>query len=76
MIRLRNGVLCAAALWIAIGPGTGTSRADDLQVNTYTTGFQRNASVGVDADGDFVVVWESEGSGGTDSSSFSVQGQR
>ncbi len=30
----------------------------------------------LDADGDFVVVWFSYGSGGTDSSSISVQGQR
>ncbi len=27
-------------------------------------------------DGDFVVVWQSAGSSGSDSSSFSVQGQR
>jgi hypothetical protein len=30
----------------------------------------------MDADGDFVVVWHSLGSGGTDTSDFSVQGQR
>ena len=27
-------------------------------------------------DGDFVVVWESNGSSGTDTSSWSIQGQR
>ena len=29
-----------------------------------------------DADGDFVVVWESDGSSGTDTSGDSIQGQR
>jgi hypothetical protein len=54
----------------------GSSVGDQFQVNTYTTGNQLNASVAVDADGDFVVVWESNGSDGTDSSYRSVQGQR
>lgn len=34
---------------------------NEFQVNTYVKGHQRNASVAIDADGDFVVVWESEG---------------
>jgi len=50
--------------------------ADDLQVNTYTTGQQNSPSVAVDATGKFVVVWTSEGSNGTDASGTSVQGQR
>ena len=33
-------------------------------------------SVAADADGDFVVVWESDGSSGTDTSCTSIQGQR
>ena len=33
----------------------------DIRVNTTTAGHQRNASVAMDADGDFVVVWESQG---------------
>ncbi len=45
----------------------------ELQVNSYTTSSQRLASVGLDADGDFVVVWQSSGSGGTDSSGYSIQ---
>jgi hypothetical protein len=48
----------------------------DFQVNTYTTSFQVDSSVGADADGDFVVVWMSNGSSGTDTSSQSIQGQR
>ncbi|MBN1911068.1 MAG: trypsin-like serine protease [Pirellulales bacterium] len=35
------------------------------RVNNITTGHQRNASVAMDADGDFVVVWEAKGSNGT-----------
>ena len=66
----------AAVLWSLSGPGTGTSKADDVQVNSYTTGNQDFPSVAMDADGDFVVVWTSYGSSGTDSAFFSVQGQR
>jgi hypothetical protein len=33
----------------------------EFQVNTRTTGTQRSPSVGMDADGDFVVVWQSFG---------------
>src|SRR5262245_33646355 len=47
-----------------------------FQVNTYTTGYQEYASVASDASGNFVVVWESEGSPGGDTSSFSIQGRR
>lgn len=50
--------------------------AEDIQVNTYTTGPQNSPSVAADADGDFVVVWVSYGSSGTDSSNGSIQGQR
>jgi len=46
----------------------------DIRVNQYTTGHQRNAEVAMDADGDFVVVWESEGQdiGG----SYAIYGRR
>jgi hypothetical protein len=37
----------------------GASLATEFQVNTYTPSQQRYASIGSDADGDFVVVWES-----------------
>ncbi|MCR4412221.1 MAG: S1 family peptidase [Thermoguttaceae bacterium] len=33
----------------------------EIAVNTVTAGQQRNAAVACDADGDFVVVWESQG---------------
>ena len=47
-----------------------------FQVNTYTTSSQAHPSVTADADGDFVVVWMSNGSSGTDTTGFSIQGQR
>ncbi len=77
MIRPGRRWLLAAVAYGSIlsGPGTGMSRAD-VQVNTYTTSDQAFSSVALDADGDFVVVWHSNGSSGTDSSSFSIQGQR
>ncbi|MFC1852363.1 hypothetical protein ACFL27_19370 [candidate division CSSED10-310 bacterium] len=55
----------------------------DFQVNSYTTEWQENASVFINNTGDFVVVWQSRGSYGTDydpsSPVFtddSIQGQR
>ena len=54
----------------------GSPRGAQFQVNTYTTGFQVATSVAIDANGDFVVVWQSDGSFGTDTSGPSVQGQR
>jgi len=53
-----------------------TSEGGEFQVNTYTTSYQENPAVALDAAGDFVVVWGSDGSSGTDSSSYSIQGQR
>ena len=38
----------------------------EFQVNTYTTRIQAGSSVSLEADGDFVVVWESDGSAGSD----------
>jgi hypothetical protein len=38
---------------------TGASLTAQFQVNTYTTGYQVMASVASDADGDFVVAWQS-----------------
>ncbi len=54
----------------------GTPMEDDFLINSYTTDHQRYPAVAVSADGDFVVVWESYGSNGTDSSSWSIQAQR
>ncbi len=48
----------------------------EFQVNTYTTLDQSSAAVALDASGNFVVVWASNGSGGSDQDWMSVQGQR
>jgi hypothetical protein len=53
----------------------------EFQVNTYTTGYQGNFyggkhSVATDTAGNFVVVWHSVGSSGTDSSGASIQARR
>jgi hypothetical protein len=55
---------------------SGNSVGAEFQVNTYTTLQQREPSVGIAAEGDFVVVWRSAGSAGSDSSGYSIQGQR
>ena len=47
-----------------------------FQVNAYTTSYQRLPAVATTSSGAFVVVWESEGSSGTDTSNNSIQGQR
>jgi hypothetical protein len=81
MSRHVGACLCAAALG-ALLPAT-ISRAQlpfpvgsQFQVNSYTTQDQRFPSIAVDPAGNFVVVWESVGSSGGDTSLLSVQGQR
>jgi hypothetical protein len=56
--------------------GDGTPLAGELQVNSYTTGDQLASAVAAGSTGDFVVVWQSSGSSGVDTSFTSVQGQR
>src|SRR5207302_1035718 len=48
----------------------------EFQVNTYTTGCQNRPTVAGDGAGNFVVVWESDGSAGSDTSGYSIQAQR
>ena len=45
----------------------------EFQVNSYTTDYQRSPSVALDANGNFVVAWQSYGQ---DGSSYGVFGQR
>jgi hypothetical protein len=54
----------------------GAPLGGEFQVNTYTTAYQGRPSVAMDPDGGFLVVWQSNGSAGTDTGSFSIQGQR
>ena len=59
---IRNAIVlvaCAAAAW------GQTPAGPNFQVNTYTTGSQLAPSVGVEPDGDFVVVWSSLGQDGS-----------
>ena len=55
----------------AARPGLGS----DFQVNTLTAGAQRYSAVTADPHGNFVVLWESAGSVGTDNAETSIQGQ-
>ncbi len=54
----------------------GSPVGGEFQVNTYTSFEQRKPDVSADGDGGFVVVWESRGSNGTDTSDYSIQAQR
>ncbi|NEQ21970.1 MAG: tandem-95 repeat protein [Microcoleus sp. SIO2G3] len=51
----------------------GEALGEEFQVNTYTNSTQRFSSVAMDADGDFVVTWSSNGQ---DGSSWGVYAQR
>jgi Ca2+-binding RTX toxin-like protein len=49
----------------------GVASGTEFQVNTYTTGVQgENQSIAVDAAGNFVVVWMSDGQDGSDYGMF------
>jgi len=54
----------------------GTRRGSEFQVNSYTTSFQLWPAVAFNDINDFVIVWASIGSYGSDSDVFSIQGQR
>ena len=54
----------------------GSAAGAQFEVNTFTTGVQTSPSVDMNADGDFVVTWISDGSVGDDSNAYSIQGQR
>ena len=51
----------------------GVPQGSELQVNSYTTGYQTNPAVAPDAVGNFVVVWRSRDQ---DGSGYGVFGQR
>jgi hypothetical protein len=52
---------------------SGSAVSSEFQVNTYTTHWQGTPAVGMDGDGEFVVVWTSSGQ---DGSSYGIFGQR
>ena len=43
----------------------GETRGGEFRVNTFTTNHQQFSSVAMDADGDFIVTWDSQGQDGT-----------
>ena len=51
----------------------GNPLGPEFQINSYTTGAQARPDVERAANGDFVVVWMNDGSGGSDSNEESVQ---
>ena len=54
----------------------GTPLGGQIQLNSYTTGNQFWPRIGLQPNGDLVVVWSSDGSDGGDSSGESVQVRR
>lgn len=54
---------------------SGTAIGDDFQVNTETAGYQILSGVTAAPTGEFLVVWSSESSSGSDASAFSIQGR-
>jgi hypothetical protein len=56
----------------------GAPQTAEFRVNTYTTGYQHHAAVGMDGGGGFVVVWESglivNGSGGIQAQRYTSAG--
>lgn len=55
---------------------TGVPLGSQFQINTYSTGDQLRPTVAADAEGNFVVAWESLGSSGGDSLGRSIQARR
>ncbi len=77
----RTFVLALAAVLLTSGVLSAQSVpvGGEFQVNTYTTDYQYQPDIAVDADGDFVVVWTDGGyfgADGQDGSSYGVFGQR
>ena len=54
----------------------GTPLGGEFQVNVWTTGYQADPAVASDAAGNFVVVWTSNGSAGSDADWHSIQARR
>jgi hypothetical protein len=63
---MRNGFLTYLLISVVLG---SVCRAE-LQVNTHTSGEQRNADIAVDSLGNFVVVWSSYGQDGSSNGVF------
>jgi hypothetical protein len=76
-------------VWHGPSPGSDPDRAvvarrfssegsplGEWQVNSYVTGSQSYPRIAMANNGDFTIVWQSDGSDGGDTSGTSIQGQR
>ena len=72
----RNILIAGMLLSASVQAQTPVPEGAEFQVNTYTTSHQGYATVAASDGGHFVVAWESKGSYGSDSSGYSIQGQR
>jgi hypothetical protein len=54
--RLQDGYL--SGVFARRFSSSGAALANEFQISEYTTGGERNASVAVDAAGDFIVAWD------------------
>jgi len=73
LIRGVLGLLLVGGTALAQDP---IPRGGQFQINSYTTSWQTGAKVSGDAGDNFVVVWMSDGSNGSDRLGYSIQGQR
>ncbi|MBI1346250.1 hypothetical protein GC163_08160 [bacterium] len=60
-------------IWAQRYNSSGVAQGGEFRVNSFTSGQQLYSSVAMDADGDFVVVWSSNGQ---DGQSYGIYGQR
>jgi hypothetical protein len=66
----------SASVMMTFTDESGGSLSPVYQVNTTDTGRQGYPAIDSAADGSFVIVWQSDGSAGDDTSETSIQGQR
>jgi len=77
---VRNTLLALTIFSFGYAPSGYADAGDpiidgEFKINTETINIQSNASVAMDADGDFVVVWQSKSSD-QDNNDFGIIGQR
>lgn len=71
--------LRTASLFCLVLGSTGSLSAEiggQFQINSSSAGHQQRPSVAATGSGDFVVVWDSFGADGEDTSSYGIRGQR
>jgi hypothetical protein len=61
---MTKGAVRISTLLLAVSAAAAsaqTTAGGEFRVNTYTTGAQADARAAMEPDGDFVVVWTSDG---------------